>query len=201
MLADLASSPWLGVTMLSCLAVSMLGGGCSNLALPCLTMVQGSWLFHSAQLSTLSPLHYSWHLTGVFIANITITAAIRHLTSRSGKETPAPSTPSTSTTTTSSIPRSVTSTTSTSSSPSNPTGLVVELQRDSSSSVGSVESGLDTSSLDRRGLDTSSLDRGLDTTSLEPEERRVSPLEEFNTLHRHTEGVRRSIKLKESSIV
>ena len=191
MLADLASSPWLGVTMLSCLAVSMLGGGCSNLALPCLTMVQGSWLLHSAQLSTLSPLHYSWHLTGVFIANITITAAIRHLTSRSSKETPAPSTTSTSTTTTSSIPRSVTSTTSSSSSPSNPTGLVVELQRDSGSSVGSVES----------GLDTSSLDRGLDTGSLEQEERRVSPLEEFNTLHRHTEGVRRSIKLKESSIV
>ena len=85
LLADLASSPWLGVTMLSCLAVSMLGGGCSNLALPCLTMVQGSWLLHSAQLSTLSPLHYSWHLTGVFIANITITAdspaepAVRHL--------------------------------------------------------------------------------------------------------------------------
>ena len=58
--------------------------------------------------------------------------------------------------------------------------------------MGSVESGLDTSSLDRRGLDTG---------SLEQEERRVSPLEEFNTLHRHTEGVRRSIKLKESSIV
>ena len=30
---------------------------------------------------------------------------------------------------------------------------------------------------------------------------RVSPLEEFNTLHRHREGVRKSIKLKESSIV
>ena len=32
------------------------------------------WLLHSAQVSTLSPLYYSWHLTGVFIANITITA-------------------------------------------------------------------------------------------------------------------------------
>ena len=30
---------------------------------------------------------------------------------------------------------------------------------------------------------------------------RMSPLEEFNTLHRHTEGVRRSIKVKDSSIV
>ena len=30
---------------------------------------------------------------------------------------------------------------------------------------------------------------------------RMSPLEEFNTLHRHCEGVRKSIKLKESSIV
>ena len=30
---------------------------------------------------------------------------------------------------------------------------------------------------------------------------RMSPLEEFNTLHRNTEGVRRSIKVKESSIV
>ena len=30
---------------------------------------------------------------------------------------------------------------------------------------------------------------------------RMSPLEEFNSLHRHCEGVRKSIKLKESSIV
>ena len=30
---------------------------------------------------------------------------------------------------------------------------------------------------------------------------RMSPLEEFNTLHRNTEGVRRSIKVKDSSIV
>ena len=30
---------------------------------------------------------------------------------------------------------------------------------------------------------------------------RMSPLEEFNTLHRNTEGVRKSIKMKESSIV
>ena len=30
---------------------------------------------------------------------------------------------------------------------------------------------------------------------------RMSPLEEFNTLHRHTDTVRKSIKLKESSIV
>ena len=30
---------------------------------------------------------------------------------------------------------------------------------------------------------------------------RISPLDEFNTLHRHSEGVRRSIKVKESSIV
>jgi hypothetical protein len=29
----------------------------------------------------------------------------------------------------------------------------------------------------------------------------MSPLEEFNTLHRNTEGVRKSIKMKESSIV
>ena len=30
---------------------------------------------------------------------------------------------------------------------------------------------------------------------------RMSPLEEFNNLHRHCEGVRRDIKVKESSIV
>ena len=30
---------------------------------------------------------------------------------------------------------------------------------------------------------------------------RMSPLEEFNTLHNHCQGVRRSIKVKESSIV
>ena len=30
---------------------------------------------------------------------------------------------------------------------------------------------------------------------------RMSPLEEFNTLHRHCAGVRRSIKVNESSIV
>ena len=30
---------------------------------------------------------------------------------------------------------------------------------------------------------------------------RMSPLEEFNTLHRHTDTVRKSLRIKESSIV
>ena len=38
---------------------------------------------------------------------------------------------------------------------------------------------------------------GINTNNCE----RLSPLEEFNTLHRHASGVRASIKLKESDIV
>ena len=43
--------------------------------------------------------------------------------------------------------------------------------------------------------------QGVSVDSEEEAGVRVSPLEEFNTLHRHREGVRQSIKLKESSIV
>ena len=205
LLADLASSPWLGVTMLSCLAVSMLGGGCSNLALPCLTMVQGSWLLHSAQLSTLSPLHYSWHLTGVFIANIAITAAIRFVMIR---VRPAGSNSSAGE---QNMKQKHTNLTKT-------VGKTIDTLGEVKLDIISVEK-VPVDHKSREDIEIMNVLHSIDKMVNEPQKcvekeeetitdsekssfkERISPLEEFNTLFKHADCVRKSIKLKESHIV
>ena len=212
LLADPASSPWLGVTMLGCLALSSLqlvaGAGYSHpcsLGLASLTMVQGSWLLHSAQVSTLSPLHYSWHLTGVFIANITITAAIRFVMIR------VRPTGSNSSAGEQNMKQKHTNLTKT-------VGKTIDTLGEVKLDIISVDK-VPVNHKSREDIEIMNVLHSIDKMVNEPQKcvekeeetitdsekssfkERISPLEEFNTLFKHADCVRKSIKLKESHIV
>ena len=95
----------------------------------------------------------------------------------------------------------------------NPTGLTVKINHDALARAKLNKSEDNLSKESASKVATSTISDSEDNTSfasvptqlvsvVDSEHcERVSPLEEFNTLHRHCEGVRKSIKLKESSIV
>ena len=200
--------------ILCCLAVSVLKlvhtTTILTFSLVIFTMVQGTWLLHSSLLPTsdsMTNLYFSWHILAVFI----ITTALNimfHLLSRQERKTQTPSTSSRLTTASSlniSTPSPVTI--------NNPTGLTVTINQDALARTKLNKSEDNLSKETTCKVAASVISDSEDNTSfasvptqlasvVDSEHcERVSPLEEFNTLHRHCEGVRKSIKLKESSIV
>jgi len=174
------------------------------------TMVQGTWLLHSSFLPTsdsMTNLYFSWHILAVFIITTALNITF-HLFFRQERKTQTPST-STRVTTASSLNISTPSPVTI----NNPTGLTVKINHDAlaRSKLNKSEDNLSKESSSK--VAASVISDSEDNTSfasvptqlvsvVDSEHcERVSPLEEFNTLHRHCEGVRKSIKLKESSIV
>ena len=151
-----------------------------------MTMTQGSWLIHLTLLDDQTQmiyLYYSWHLLAVFLINI-ILCSVLHVVTKSENLLK-------------SVPKDNNKSAVTA---NNPTGLTVTIRdagRDSVEQCSDDDESSSGSSVPTQLL--SMVDSETSEKSVEGE--RVSPLEEFNTLHRHTEGVRKSIKLKESSIV
>ena len=202
-----------------------------NTGLIMMTMIQGTWMIHFSLISlnsmavslSMMYVYFSWHVIAVFIINIIFNIIIHYITvSETSKISKDPSGLKSKS---SSIPPRVSAAT-----PSNPTGLTVTIKQESklNKSMDNLSSeAFENPSDDNTSLASvptqlmSMVDSDLQTerlSSLSPSSplspvsisspssggvERVSPLEEFNTLHRHcqSEGVRRSIKLKESSIV
>ena len=176
-----AREEWGSLALTACLAASLLRlvapSSTASLGLATLTLLQGTWTLHTALLPSLNPdtasLHFSWHLLAAFVTSIAITVAL-NLVSRRGESKPEPGPGLTCTR------------------PGQPPGQGQPSKSETSDDCASLAS-----------LPTAlqSLPSTTDSNAEVREGERVSPLEEFNTLHRHTEGVRKSIKLKESSIV
>ena len=202
-----------------------------NMGLTMMTMIQGTWMIHFSLISlnsiavslSMMYVYFSWHVIAVFIINIIFNIIIHYITvSETSKISKDPSGLQSKS---SSISPRVNAAT-----PSNPTGLTVTIKQESklNKSMDNLSSeAFENPSDDNTSLASvptqlmSMVDSDLQTerlSSLSPSSplspvsisspssggvERVSPLEEFNTLHRHcqSEGVRRSIKLKESSIV
>ena len=175
------------------------------------TMVQGTWLLHSSFLPTshsMTNIYFSWHLLAVFIITTTLNI-IFHLLSRQERSSRSPQSTSTRMTTASSLdittPCPVTI--------NNPTGLTVKINHDAiaRNKLNKSDDNLSKDSGSKAAASTNSDSEDNTSFASVPTQlasvvdsdhcERVSPLEEFNTLHRHCEGVRKSIKLKESSIV
>ena len=174
------------------------------------TMVQGTWLLHSSFLpssDSMTNLYFSWHILAVFVLTTALNIMF-HLLSRQEKKSQTPSTSSRVTTASSlniSTPSPVTI--------NNPTGLTVKINHDALARTKLNKSEDNLSKESASKVAASTISDSEDNTSfasvptqlvsvVDSEHcERVSPLEEFNTLHRHCEGVRKSIKLKESSIV
>ena len=175
------------------------------------TMVQGTWLLHSSFLPTshsMTNIYFSWHLLAVFIISTTLNI-IFHLLSRQERSSRSPQSTSTRMTTASSLdittPCPVTI--------NNPTGLTVKINHDAiaRNKLNKSDDNLSKDSGSKAAASTNSDSEDNTSFASVPTQlasvvdsdhcERVSPLEEFNTLHRHCEGVRKSIKLKESSIV
>ena len=174
------------LTVASCLVFSLLkllnNSSILHMGLMVMTMLQGTWLIHLTFLETEAEtnmiyLYYSWHTLAVFVINL-IFNIVLHCATKYENVTKSRD------------------------SFSNPTGLTVMIRKDRGNSVDDLSSGGSSmttpQTMSMSTTDSTATDQG--ETSDEGESR-VSPLEEFNTLHRHTEGVRKSIKLKESSIV
>lgn len=153
------------------------------------TQIQGTWLIHSAFLSSndnLTFFYFSWHIIAVF-TSILVINVVMQLQTRTDQERHE---------TTKHDRKTVLVGKKASDSYSGLTVLHNIVKSDNDIKEGNVknvvEDDLDTSveSVPTQIISVSS-DHG----------ERMSPLEEFNTLYRHSQSVRKSIKLKESSIV
>ena len=201
--------------IVSCLVVSVLKmvhtTTILTFSLVIFTMVQGTWLLHSSLLppsNSMTNIYFSWHLLAVFIITTTLNI-IFHLLSRRDRTTRTPASTSTRLTTASSLDMSTPSPVTI----DNPTGLTVKINHDAlaRNKLNKSDDNLSKDSGSKVAVSTNSDSEDNTSFASVPTQlvsvvdsdhcERVSPLEEFNTLHRHCEGVRKSIKLKESSIV
>ena len=201
--------------IVSCLVVSVLKmvhtTTILTFSLVIFTMVQGTWLLHSSLLppsNSMTNIYFSWHLLAVFIITTTLNI-IFHLLSRRDRTTRTPASTSTRLTTASSLDMSTPSPVTI----DNPTGLTVKINHEAlaRNKLNKSDDNLSKDSGSKVAVSTNSDSEDNTSFASVPTQlvsvvdsdhcERVSPLEEFNTLHRHCEGVRKSIKLKESSIV
>jgi len=190
----------------------------SSLLLCLLLQTQGSWLLHtslSPPPPSMAATYLSWHILAIFTTYILLLITIQSCQ----KATEKPSNPSSS----SSAPSSSTGSTSGAAASSSTTlssyspaplppprpGRESELfyeQEVNDTKIAKIRCVLATIDHMMEG-ERSSLDTSADTlseeveTEVREERERVSPLEEWNTLHRCVRENRASIKLKESSIV
>ena len=174
----------------------------TTFSLTMLTMIQGTWLIHSAYLTCsekMSYLYFSWHVLAVFCITLVInvimqlqagTQVKKHITAKHTRVITTVDTVSychNAVDSSLTIPEQKTNYAQDKVSIEN---LTIDKLVDTKAAASDSELHSSFESIPTQVLSMHS-DKG----------ERMSPLEEFNTLHRHCEGVRRSIKVKDSSIV
>ena len=163
----------------------------TTLSLMMFTQVQGTWLIHSVFINCsekMTYLYFSWHILTVFVVILLISVITQqtrtdikeHLEPKHTNQTPTVAT----------ISDGISDAYR---------GLTVLEQDKHVKHIYKSEH-----LTDDKIVDLNSSFESLPTQILSMKSdgcERMSPLEEFNTLHRNKEGVRKSIKIKESSIV
>ena len=196
-------------SVLCCLVLSLMklltNSTILNLGLMMMTMTQGSWLIHLTLLDDQTQmiyLYYSWHLLAVFVVCIILTVGLNFCYKRKSEKSPEEEL-ETKKNLTDTVKKTI-----------NTFGELnmdiianekksVEQKSKEDLEIINVLNSIDKMVNEQQ---TSSSSSSTSTEELTESEKssfkeRISPLEEFNTLFRNADCVRKSIKLKESDIV
>ena len=174
-----------------------------NFSLIMFTQIQGTWLLQSAFMNSsekMSYLYFSWHVLAVLILHVAILLITKVRKDKHEEDSPLYTHSSDNKVTVATLVKTDKLYVSTAAQKTvkQKDELVNVVKNIGDHKIRNTKTAASDSELNSsfESVPTQSLSLA-DSEHCE----RMSPLEEFNTLHRHCEGVRQSIKMKESSIV
>ena len=198
------------VTILSCLTLAVLrllnNSTILNLGLMVMTMTQGSWIIHIMLMDIhkddkMVYLYYSWHILALFVFNLALNVILNYCYKSQAQAAPQDQENSNKNLT-NTVKKTI-----------NTFGeLNMDIIANEKTLVEQSKSREDLeiinvlNSIDKMVNEPQTSSSSVSTEELTDSEKssfkeRISPLEEFNTLFRNADCVRKSIKLKESDIV
>ena len=193
-------------SIISCLVMSLMKMMSStsllSLGLTMMTMIQGTWLMHLS-LMQMSPsmiyLYYSWHILAVFIINIIFNIIIRKLQSPTKKTNDAKEANDLKDSNlTKTVKKNLDTFVELDVGILSSDKAALDHKTSEDIEITNVLNSIDKMVNEQRTISVSEESSGSEKSTINE---RISPLEEFNTLFRHADCVRKSIKLKESDIV
>jgi hypothetical protein len=202
-------SSCLVIAILGCLMSSVLmlisSSSMTTFSLSVLSMIQGTWLMHSAYLTCsekMSYLYFSWHVLAVASISIAVNVIMQlQAGTQVKKHMAAKHTRLTTTVDTDSYRLGDVHT-------AIPILEQKKKEKEDKALCKSAEHLCDDKVVDKKAAASDSeLNSSFESIPTEvlymhsDKCERISPLQEFNNLHNHSEGVRRDIKVKDSSIV